>query len=119
MFEKILDFITSIDDFWLDWAIIILVFLSLTGCTSTPKPPVVVEKPVYHPAWPMPYQVCSIAWKVIIKDNTPYVALSYDDSLTLASCTKDMTRYILDMNSKFCHYRPAEDERCVKDKEKS
>ncbi len=84
----------------------------LAGCSTTTVP-VAVDKPVFHPEWPTPYRACNIDWEVLVIDNTPYVALEYDESLTLAICERDKLRYIKDINSKFCTYRPKEDPRCT------
>ena len=105
--------IEDIVDIVLDIAIIIGVILLLSGCSSTPPVPVTLDTPKYHPEWPLPVQVCDVDWKVLEVEGQPYVAVTYDDNLDLAICTRDLLRYIQDMNAKFCHYRPEEDPNCV------
>lgn len=90
---------------------LILATIVLVGCTST-EPPNVIEKQVYHPEWPAPYRACNVNWEVLVVESVPYVAMSYNDSLSLAVCTRDALRYIKDINNKFCHYRPETDTRC-------
>lgn len=92
---------------------LIVPLLLLVGCSTT-EPPKVIEKQVYHPEWPIPYRACDISWEVVVIEDEPFIALSYDESLDLAVCTKDLLRYVKDINSKFCHYRPKGDTRCNK-----
>ena len=96
----------------LDIFIVLLALFTIASCSSTPTTPEVVAE--YHPSWPTPYEVCDVEWKVIEYKDAPYVALSFDDNLELASCSIDLMRYIKEMNTKFCHYRPEEDTRCAK-----
>jgi hypothetical protein len=77
--------------------------LLLVGCTSTP--PVVKEKPIYHPPLPTPYQVCQVKWSVYEIEDAPVVGLSYNDNVELDICLKDLLRYIKQVNNVLCHYR--------------
>jgi len=114
MFERIKDYISEYledcIDAALDITLVILSTLTLLGCSVTPDS-------TYHPAWPVPYQACDVTWYVLEKDSSPYIAISYDDSLRLAECNYDMLRYIREINAKFCQYRPEGDTRCGKSEE--
>lgn len=76
----------------------------LAGCTSTVVP-VLEEMPTYHPNLPSPYVVCSADWEVVERDRQPLVTVSYDDSLNIASCRKDMERYLNQLLNTTCYYR--------------
>lgn len=86
--------------------------LFLSACTSTPAVPPVVsaEKPVYHPAMPRPIEVCNVHWEVLIVNNTPYVALTYEDNINFAKCGMEQERYLSELLLVTCHYR-----QCSKD----
>ena len=113
MRETIVSILFDVDAI-LDILLVIVMLFTLVGCVTTEEPEVTAQ---YHPAWPTPYEVCDVDWKVIEYKEAPYVALSFDDNLEFATCTIDLIRYIKEMNTKFCHYRPEEDTRCAKYKE--
>ena len=96
----------------LDLTLIAVTAFTITGCSISPQEQ--VDTAVYHPAWPTPYEVCDVDWKVMVIENEPFVALSFDDNLKMAACTQDLIRYLKEMNIKFCSYRPEEDSRCAK-----
>ena len=92
---------------------IALVALLLVGCGSTPPTPpaeVLSEKIIYEPPLPKPLRFCDVTWKVLIVDNQPYVALSYEDNINFAVCAKDLEKYISEVNLVVCHYR-----QCIKE----
>ena len=89
--------------------------LFLAGCSSTPSvpPPVVEAKPVvYHPALPTPLYPCVANWKVLVVDNQPYVALTYQDNINLAICGVKVEAYIDELMEVACHYRDGSDIQC-------
>lgn len=80
----------------------------LAACQSTPIPQPKLPEPVkdtYHPSWPVPVQPCSVKWETFNIEGAPYVAVSYEDNLTLAICLKDVQRYILELKQVTCQYR--------------
>jgi hypothetical protein len=88
---------------------LVLVAALLVGCETTPVAPPVVppvsEKITYEPPMPKPLQFCDVKWKVLVVDNQPYVALSYEDNINFAVCAKDLEKYISEVNLVVCHYR--------------
>lgn len=80
-------------------AIILAIVLALAGCSSTHV------DTTFHPRMPQPLKVCDIEWKVLIVDDTPYVALTYDDNVTAAMCFKEYERYIHQLMRVTCSYR--------------
>lgn len=110
--EIIQEYLNDFIDAVLDIALVVISIITLlSGCVTTTDDASIQ----YHPSWPIPYKTCKVTWKVITLDQ-PYVALTYNDSLTLASCNLDIYRYIQEMNTKFCVYRPEGDKRCVQEK---
>lgn len=114
MREILADTLFDIDAI-LDILLAIAMVITLIGCASTSSEPQMQAE--YHPSWPTPYEVCDVNWKVIEYKDAPYVALSFDDNLELATCSIDLIRYIKEINTKFCHYRPEGDSRCARYKE--
>ena len=94
------------------WKIALLT-LALTGCGST-QAIVSTESTVYHPPMPAPYNSCPVYWEVHEVADRPKVALSYDDNVTAAICSKNMERYLLQLLNTTCHYRQElEEEVCI------
>lgn len=84
----------------------------LAGCVNTPVN--IIEKNVMHPSWPTPYKVCQVEWKVREVEGEPYVGLSYNDNVSLASCGVDVERLISQYNQMVCSYRRnLKEERCA------
>lgn len=95
--------------------IIPIAILFLFGCSSTPTTPPPaekVERVVYHPALPSPLYPCVANWKVLIVDNQPYVALTYQDNINLAICGVKVESYIDELMEVVCHYRDGSDIQC-------
>lgn len=89
-------------------AVIFAAVLALVGCTSTPEPtkvPDVSNKITYEPPMPKPLEVCDVHWEVLIVDNKPYVALTYEDNVNFAVCAKDLEKYISELTLVVCQYR--------------
>lgn len=107
----ILEYLSDLIDAALDLTLIAVTALTIAGCSIAPSEP--VEEATYHPSWPTPYEVCDVDWKILVIEEEPFVALSFEDNLRLAGCTEDLIRYITEMNTKFCTYRPKEDVRCA------
>lgn len=110
--DKIYYYSNDAIDAFLDLSILFVLSFLISGCSVSPD--YTREQAQYHPPWPTPYTVCDVEWKIKIEENKePYVMLSFDDNLKLASCQYDLIRYIQEMNRKYCHYRPSGDTRCV------
>ncbi len=89
-------------------ALAILLATTLAACETTPAIPVAapkLEPMVYHPQMPKPLAVCDVTWKVLVVDNTPYVALTYEDNINFAVCAKDLERYLSELTLVVCQYR--------------
>jgi hypothetical protein len=107
--QTVNEYFNDILDAILDITLVLISIITLSGCAATQP----IQENTYHPAWPTPYKICDVDWKVIVEEDQPYVALSYDDNLNLATCNLDVIRYIKEINTKFCHYRPTGDTRCA------
>lgn len=83
---------------------ILLAALALSACVSTNRdgaPPNLV----YHPPLPAPIRACPLKWLVLEQGGEPYVALSYNDNVQGAICSKDVQRYIRELQKVTCSYR--------------
>lgn len=84
----------------------LLAALFLVGCTSVREVPVERDVlPVFHPSLPEPVEVCNIKWNVLVLDENPYVALTYNDNITAAICFNEYERYIIQLLRVACSYR--------------
>ena len=83
--------------------LILATALLLSACTVTE--PKTVAPPVFHPTLPTPLQACPIEWKVLIVENQPYVALTYNNNITAAMCFNEYERYIHQLLRVTCSYR--------------
>lgn len=79
--------------------------LFLAGCNSTPVPAPPQPLPTFHPSLPPPIEPCPVTWRVIIQNDQPFVALTYDDNITAAMCFKEIERYIHQLLRVTCSYR--------------
>lgn len=83
-----------------------LSMLTLVACKTTPATGGgAPASEVYHPRLPRPVEVCSLDWKVIVVDNEPFVALTYNDNVTAAICDDRKTQYIEELLQVVCQYR--------------
>lgn len=104
------DFVDAI----LDIGIIITLIILLSSCAATSKPAQIIEAPVYHPSWPLPYEVCKVEWKIVLDEKGwPIIGVPYPENLDLKACNKDKARYLKEMTNVLCHYRPKDDPHCV------
>lgn len=93
--------------------LIAVLCIFLAACSSTPVTTDQLEKvdtPVFHPPMPKPVQVCYVHWNVLVVDNQPFVALSYEDNINFAMCGKDLEAYISELHEVICHYRQCDKE---------
>lgn len=98
----------------LDFAIIVTLSVLLLGCGTTPTITSTIDKPRFHPAWPLPTEVCNATWLIELDDNSwPIVGVKYPENLDLKACNKDKIRYIKQLTTLACHYRPKDDPHCV------
>lgn len=88
---------------YLKSSIIAAVFL--LGCTSTTKPPV---KPPLVLSWPSPMDICEITTVSITPEGE--IQMSYQDSVNIAVCERDMFRYIKDLSTIICKHQPNDKE---------
>lgn len=88
----------------------IILSVLLAGCAAVPTVP--EEPTVYHPPWPAPVIPCDIEFRVLIVNDEPYVAVSFDDNLNAAICDNNKKRYVEELRTIVCHYRDNEDPRC-------
>ena len=83
-----------------------LSLLALVSCKTTPATGVGAQpEAVYHPRLPRPVEVCSLNWEVLVVNNEPFVALTYNDNITAAICDDRKTQYIEELLQVVCSYR--------------
>lgn len=95
--------------------ILLVLSIFLAGCEFLPF---TEKSTVYHPPMPRQISVYNVDWKVIVIDDVPYVALTYEDSLEFRIFLEDVHRYIIESNAVLCFYNKSDDSRCtiIKDK---
>lgn len=96
-----------------------ITFLSLllVGCSQVNNVQVKPSDLSADPSWPSPVKPVKVNWVVTNIENTPYVGLTYKDSLDLRIWLEDIKRYIVDVNNMVCYYRtPLKEERCFESK---
>lgn len=86
--------------------------LTLVACKTTPATGVgAPASAVYHPTLPRPVEVCYLNWEVLVVNNEPFVALTYNSSIDAAVCDNKKIQYIEELLHVVCHYRKDLDEK--------
>ena len=87
--------------------LLLILPLLLSGCVTTAA----IEHKQAHPNWPDPIMNYDAKWQVKTQGDKTYIGMEARDFETYRIWNSDVLRYVRDMKTMACYYRP-DDVKC-------